>query len=463
MRQRGVSLTAQIIALVMGSVIAAQAVTILAIVLVPPSPPPRYALTQVADALRGGDISKLHGRGLSRKVVEHLPPAVPQRWPREPFETGPLASLLNVPVDHVRIQFLPPRWLTMVTLGGLLSRPPMHPGGPPGGPPPMFPPGFHPTPPSPASLALQGEFQAAWLRPDGHWVMVQPGADFDWLPRIVVWIVGGFLIMGPIGFWFARRITAPLQGFAESAEALGRDPQAAMMAPTGPAEIGVAARAFNAMQARIHRYVADRVGMIGAISHDLRTPLTRIRFKVDGLDREVKATVLHDVEQMEHMITAVIAFSQEASTPGARQRLDLTSLVASVADSAAEIGGDVQAPLEPAVIVEGDPIALQRLFANLIDNALKYGKRAEVMVSADNGEATVAVADSGPGLPPVELERVFTPFYRAREAQLGGSSGVGLGLSIARSAARAHGGDVRLVSSAKGLTALVTLPLAREA
>jgi signal transduction histidine kinase len=111
-------------------------------------------------------------------------------------------------------------------------------------------------------------------------------------------------------------------------------------------------------------------------------------------------------------------------------------------------------------VIEGDPVALQRLFANLIDNALKYGRRADITVSTEDGEAVVSIADAGPGLPDAELEQVFTPFYRTESAQRVGAPGVGLGLSIARAAARAHGGDVRLVSRAEGLLALVTLPLA---
>jgi signal transduction histidine kinase len=217
------------------------------------------------------------------------------------------------------------------------------------------------------------------------------------------------------------------------------------------------------MQSRLRRYVAERVSMVGAISHDLRTPLTRIRFKMEKADPALRAAVLSDVAQMEHMISAVIAFSQDAAAPSVRQRLDLASLVVSVADDAAETGADVQAPLETSVVVDGDPVALQRLFANLIDNAIKYGQSARISIFEREGDAVVQIADRGPGLPQRELETVFTPFYRTDAAHQRAAPGVGLGLAIARSVAQAHGGDVALSSSPAGLVAEVVLPLARGA
>lgn len=458
-RRPGISLTAQIMVLVMSTVITAQAVTILAVFLAPPAPGPVYSIEQVAAALRGEAFATDQGRRLQRSEAAAMPRDLKGPM-RDRFEADALAALLKVSPDRVKVQRLRPPLIVLMTLG--MPWGPMH-GPPPGpmGPPPGLPPDFRPPMPPPAFIILRGEFAAGLRQAGGGWVMVEPQADMEWLPRIAIWIAGGFLVMGPVGFWFAHRITAPLKGFAESAETLGRDPQATMMAPIGPAEIGVAAHAFNAMQARLQRYVADRVGMVGAISHDLRTPLTRMRFKLEGAPKSVQAAVLSDVAQMEHMIDAVIAFSKGAAAPSVRQRLDLTSLVVSCADSAAELGADVHAVMGPSVVVEGDPVGLQRLFANLIDNAVKYGDRAEVTVRILGGEALVEVADAGPGLPALELEKVFSPFYRTVDAQRGGASGVGLGLSIARAAARAHGGDVRLQARPDGLSALVTLPLAR--
>ncbi|HUO23494.1 MAG TPA: HAMP domain-containing sensor histidine kinase [Caulobacteraceae bacterium] len=475
------TLTAQVIALVMGTVIAAQAVTILAVYLLPPTAPPVYSLVQVAAALRGESFASDQHRALKRRLLDAAPPELMRSLPYD-NEGARLAGLLGVAAEDVRVRRRGPPPFVMLTSGN-------RPGAPgPGrslGPGPGLGPDFGPdadmgSPPQPFggagpvprdrfgprwlgpdSAMLRGEFLAGWRQADGRWAVVEPEPEMEWLQRLALWVVGGALVMGPVGYWFARRISAPLQAFAVSAEALGRDPKAAMMAPSGPAEIGVAARAFNAMQARLQRYVAERVSMVGAISHDLRTPLTRIRFKLEKADPDVRDAVLSDVAQMEHMISAVIAFSRDAAAPSVRERLDLTSLVASVADDAAETGADVEAPLEQSFVIDGDPVALQRLFANLIDNAVKYGRRARISIDERGGEAVVRIADSGPGLPQRELDKVFTPFYRTEAAQHQGSPGVGLGLSIARAVAQAHGGDVVLNSSAGGLTAEVVLPLAR--
>jgi signal transduction histidine kinase len=352
----------------------------------------------------------------------------------------------------------------MLNLGPPLRFPGAGPGF--GGPPGKLPLDFRPPgleifrPPGLEMLTLRGEFAAAWRRPDEKWAIVEPEPDLEWIRRAIVWVGGGLLIMGPIGFWFAQRISAPLRGFAASAETLGRDPQASPIAPSGPAEIGVAARAFNAMQTRLQRYVADRVSMIGAISHDLRTPLTRIRFKLEKVEPALRTAVLSDVRQMEHMIDGVIAFNQDHATPSVRQRLDLVSLVISTADEAATGGADVCATFAPPLVVDGDAVGLQRLFANLIDNAVKYGARVEVFFAERDGAAVVTIIDDGPGLPQRELERVFTPFYRTEAARQEQSTGVGLGLSIARAVARSHGGDVVLRSGARGLIAEVVLPRA---
>jgi signal transduction histidine kinase len=455
------SLTAQVMALVLGAVIAAQAITILAVYLAPPFSPPIYTLAQLASALKGDALATDQGRQLHRTVAMYLPEELADSDAPD-GDKGRLAAYLGAPADEVRLHRRGPPPFVMLMSGNRpyrrdLQMPPPPDGGGPG----LEPRPGQGGPPAMDGGAIRGEFVAAWRQGDGRWAIVEPQPELEWLRRLAIWVGGGLVVMGPIGFWFARRISAPLNGFVASAEVLGRDPQASLMAPSGPAEIGAAARAFNAMQGRIQRYVQDRVSMIGAISHDLRTPLTRIRFKVENADPAMRAAVLSDVAQMEHMISAVIAFSRDSATTSARQPLDLTSLVACAVDDAAAGGADARMKMDQTLIVDGDPVALQRLFANLIDNAIKYGQCAQVRAEALDGEAVVTVTDCGPGLPQRELETVFTPFYRTEEAKLRTASGVGLGLSIARSVARGHGGDIALTSSAAGLVASVTLPLSR--
>ena len=311
-------------------------------------------------------------------------------------------------------------------------------------------------------LPLFGEFTAALKQSDGRWLVVKPKAESfpnDWQRRFLLWLGGCLVLTAPLGYLFARRITAPIGRFAHAAEALGRDPSGPLMALSGPAEIGMAAQAFNDMQARLKRYIEDRTAMVGAISHDLRTPLARIRFKLEAAPEPVRQAVIADVEQMEQMISSVLAFIRDASAGRPRERLDLLSLVECLVDDAAQTGKEVVLADGAPATVEADALGLQRLFDNLVDNAVKYGRRAEVKLTAADGDAVVEIADRGPGIAEADLERVFRPFYRADEARTLDGRGVGLGLAVARSIARAHGGDVTLENTEPGLTARVRLPL----
>jgi len=309
---------------------------------------------------------------------------------------------------------------------------------------------------------VEGDFIAARKIAPERWVVVRPkpeGFPNAWQTRVMLWFLIALALTAPLGWLFARRITAPLRGFAEAADRLGRDPTAPVLVGEGGAEIGRAARAFNLMQARLRRYVDDRTAMIGAISHDLRTPLARMRFRVERTPDDVRPAFERDIEQMNAMIESVLVFMRDRSELATRQRVDLRSVLEVAVDDAVEAGGKVE--LEPGDQAEAevDLLGIQRVFANLLDNALKYGDRAVVRLRLDGVEAVVQVIDFGPGLPPEELDRVFRPFYRTPRARAGETQGVGLGLATVRSIVRAHGGDVRL-SSDKGLIAEVRLPVA---
>ena len=188
--------------------------------------------------------------------------------------------------------------------------------------------------------------------------------------------------------------------------------------------------------------------------------MARIRFRLESAPRGLKDGVLGDVDQMEQMIGGVLAFIRDEGAPRQRERLDLLSLVECVADDAALLGGDVEIAEAQPIEVDGDPSALQRLFGNLVQNAVKYGGQARIQVFRDGRNAVVEIADAGPGLSAEELEKVFLPFYRTDASRNLDNGGVGLGLPIARSTARAHGGDVELASSPAGVTARVILPVA---
>jgi signal transduction histidine kinase len=164
---------------------------------------------------------------------------------------------------------------------------------------------------------------------------------------------------------------------------------------------------------------------------------------------------------MEQMISAVLAFIRDASAASTREPLDLLSLLECTVDDAAMMGADASIDADWSPVVDGDPVALQRLFANLVDNAVKYGGSAAISLHQEGGDVRVDIADKGPGLPEGELERVFEAFYRADRARNLDDGGIGLGLAVARSIAREHGGDVHLTCTGEGLTAHVGLPLRR--
>jgi signal transduction histidine kinase len=277
---------------------------------------------------------------------------------------------------------------------------------------------------------------------------------------VLLWFAIAFAIVAPVGWLFARRIVRPLTGFAEAAEQLGRDPSARVLELDGPAEVGRAARAFNVMQSRLKSFVDDRTAMVGAISHDLRTPLTRLRFRIEEIeDDRIRDGMIEEVEDMEAMITSVLSFIRDASTPGVRERLDLRTIVDDVVEDAAMVGGDVAVESAAEAPVEVDVLGMRRLLANLVENAVKYGGRTRVRVTVEADEAVAEVIDDGPGVPEADLERAFEPFYRAPDAHASEKRGSGLGLAVCRSIARAHGGDVRLLRAEDGFTAQLRVPL----
>ena len=201
--------------------------------------------------------------------------------------------------------------------------------------------------------------------------------------------------------------------------------------------------------------------MVGAIAHDLRTPLTRLRFRIESAPEEQRAKMASDIEQMEEMISATLAFVRDASRPGERTRLELCSLLESLCDEMAETGADTDVVERgDKVVIDGDPMALRRLFSNLLENAVKFGHRARARVFRDDAYAVVEITDDGPGIPPTDTERVLDPFYRREPSRSRPTGGIGLGLAVVRTIARGHGGDVALMNrSGGGLTARVQLPL----
>ncbi len=267
-----------------------------------------------------------------------------------------------------------------------------------------------------------------------------------------------------LSFWAVQRLTRPVSLLAEAAERLGRDVNAPPLPETGPDEVRRAAAAFNTMAARIRRFVQDRTFLITAIGHDLRTPITRLKLRAEFIDDdEQRQKFMADLDELDSMVSATLVFGRDTADTEPAVAFDLVALLRTVLDDCADARPEAADALSftgpPHLTVTGRILALKRSFANLVNNAVKYGNAARVTLSMGEGQAVVTVEDDGPGLPPDELERIFEPFYRVEDSRNRETGGTGLGLPIARNILRAHGGDVVLGNRAGGgARALVTLP-----
>lgn len=297
-----------------------------------------------------------------------------------------------------------------------------------------------------------------------RWVLIGLGPESLEPPstRRLMLIGGGVLVAVLIvALLAARRFAAPVLRLAAAADRLGQDLDAPPLVETkGPRELRAAARAFNRMQARLRSFVADRTRMLAAISHDLRTSLTRLRLRMELIeDEEVRAKATRDLEEMQAMLEATLAFARDDARGEPRVALDLAELVQTACDAFADAGHTVAYAGPPHLRLHGRQTALRRLLDNLIDNAVKYGGRAEVGLRAAADVVEIDVADRGPGIPTAEREHVFEPFYRLEQSRSRETGGTGLGLAVARGIARAHGGDVTLRDrDGGGLVATVRLP-----
>ena len=306
-------------------------------------------------------------------------------------------------------------------------------------------------------------FTASVQQPDGRWATVEPphGLLSPWQQRVLLGLVISMLLLAPLVWWMARRLTRPIRVFADAAERLGADPDAEPLTPSGPSEVRTAIHAFNDMQASLRNHMRQRTQTVAAIAHDLRTPLTRLRFRAEQAPDTVRDRMAADIEEMDALIAQAMAFVRGETTPERREPLDLNALAADCVAGFAEPGAAVAFDGGGALSVLSDPAALRRALDNLIGNAVKYASGARVKAFAADGAAIVTVEDDGPGLPDDELEEVFEPFHRGERSRNRETGGAGLGLTVARQAARGSGGDVVLSNRASGgLMARLHLPLA---
>ena len=298
--------------------------------------------------------------------------------------------------------------------------------------------------------------------PQGQWALLNVSASnfrHSWqrfAVRAGIW----FLIIGLLSVLAARRLAGPIDDFARAAERLGTGQDVSPLAERGPRELRVATLAFNKMQERLRRFMEDRTRMLAAISHDLRTPLARLRLRAEFIeDEDQRAETRADLDAMSQMIRATLVFARDDAQREQADLVDLSVLVADICDDVAELGGDVSFAEASHVSARCQPTAIGRAVANLVENAVKYGGCARVEIVNEAYGVAVVVDDDGPGIPLDEQEKVFAPFYRLEQSRNRDTGGVGLGLAVSRTIAREHGGDVKLSNrTPAGLRVRLELP-----
>jgi len=298
---------------------------------------------------------------------------------------------------------------------------------------------------------------------DGSWVQFnarvpQEAANLPWrlLLTLLVLLVAVLLL----SLVAVRWVTRPLQVLASAADELGRDIHRPPLPERGPLEVRRAARAFNTMQTSLVRYIEDRTRILAAMSHDLKTPITRLRLRAELMDDEdLRQRFEKDLLEMEAMVNQTLDFMRGLDSRELQQPIDILALLESLQGDNEEMGRTMSITGHPAAPFIGAPQLLKRCISNLLDNALIYGKRAQISIEDSTVELLIRIRDEGPGLPEAELEKVFEPFYRLESSRNRATGGTGLGLSIARNIARALGGDVTLRNHPQGgLEALLSLP-----
>ena len=340
----------------------------------------------------------------------------------------------------------------------------------PPGPGPGFGPGRHhmmgggmmgagPVPPPSPLLRTQVQLRdGSWARFD---TQLHPASETPpWRLALALAIL--LLAVLVLSYVAVRWVTRPLHVLAEAADALGRDIHRPPLAEDGPTEIRRAAHAFNSMQQRLVRFIEDRTRVFAAMSHDLKTPITRMRLRADLLeDEEARQRFEADLREMETMVTQTLEFMRGMGGSEARQEVDIDALLESLQSDNEAMGREVRIEGQARAAYPAQVSLLRRCLANLVDNAVTYGERATLRVEDSPQALVIRVLDEGPGIPEAEREKVFEPFYRLEQSRSRATGGTGLGLAIARNIAHMHGGEIALRNrSPRGLEATLSLPRA---
>lgn len=424
--KRRQSIVVPILALVVASV-AVATISLFAVTFSGPPPKPApQPVASIAALLRGGSAPANMAEWQLRVVTSHSPPRPHPREQRDPAFSRLLAKELGVrEADAVIYRDL-----------------------------------GHDTPPD----GLSAPFVAG-VRLNGTWrVASTPPPSFlsRWHWVTLATMMGLLAILSVFGWLIARAISRPLRELAAMASRARAGAPLAALPAKAPREVAELGDALATMHGRLASHAEGRTAMLAAIAHDLGTPLSRLAFWVEHLPDEARRRAESDVDEMRAMIAAAIGYARDEMQMRADARIDLGSLLDSLVEDMTVSGIPVTIAPGPRVVVRGDPAALRRMFANLIDNGARYGKGAAVDWRVADEIVTVHVDDCGPGIDPLQAERLFEPFVRGDPSRNRTTGGSGLGLAIARSIARRHGGDATLANRPDGgARATVTLPIDR--
>lgn len=305
------------------------------------------------------------------------------------------------------------------------------------------------------------EMQLSIALVDGRWLNVgtrfePPPLQWPWISIVSFGITAAIILVAACWFLLTR-LTWPLLRVAGAADRLGRGEAVDPLPLIGPGEVRGLTQAFNRMQERLTRFVADRTQLLAALGHDLRSPLTAMRVRAEMVEEdETRESLVASVEEMQEMVEATLAFARGMATAEASETVDLRSYLEQLQEDMIE-GFELHAPDTTQVRLR--PQSMRRALRNIVENAQRYGREAKVTFRTDPEHVQILISDLGPGIPETELQQVFEPFFRLEKSRSRETGGTGLGLSIARTIIRAHGGDVTLANRAEGgLLATVSLP-----
>ncbi len=300
----------------------------------------------------------------------------------------------------------------------------------------------------------KGTIDLALQLDNGRWLK---GAFKPRTPPI--WSLNGALFLGLLALsvggvivLVVRTETRPMQHLAEAAEALGRGEHLPPLDEEGPQEVRTAVKAFNLMGSRLGSFMQDRTRMLAAMSHDLRTPLTTLRLRAEMIDEpETREKLIETIEEMHRITEASLSFAREEDYHEETRKTDLISLLSDLCEEACAMGNDVTLAADiPELTARVRPGAIRRALRNLIDNAVRYGKCARLSLHKDADNIYIITEDDGPGMDESSFEEVFAPFVRLESSRNADTGGAGLGLAIARTIARSHGGDITLHNGKTG-------------